>query len=56
MITRPQLPPKAGYVERIDAEGNHYYAPTAETLEKLAEQERRNSDTEVLNVLLGVTE
>lgn len=26
------LSPKAGYVERVDANGNHYYAPTPDTL------------------------
>lgn len=25
MITNPILPPKSGYVEDIDNEGNHYY-------------------------------
>lgn len=25
MITKPLLPPKAGYVEDVDSDGNHYY-------------------------------
>ncbi len=33
-IIKPTLPPRAGYVEAIDADGNHYYKPTAATLEK----------------------
>lgn len=33
MITKPLLPPKAGYVEVIDGNGNHVYKPTVETLE-----------------------
>lgn len=67
-VTKPILPPKRGYVERVDAEGNHYYAPTSETIVKLAEQEQRSSmqdDTDALMVdheyrltllELGVTE
>ena len=38
IITRPQLPAKAGYVEIVDEVGNHVYAPTQETLEKQAQQ------------------
>ena len=38
MITKPLLPPKAGYVERVNTEGEHYYEPTAETAAKLAEE------------------
>lgn len=39
MINKPILPPKAGYVERVNAEGVHYYEPTAETLAKLQREE-----------------
>jgi hypothetical protein len=35
MITKPQLPPKAGYVEIIDSMGKHIYQPTAETQKRL---------------------
>ena len=35
VITNPQLPPKAGYVEVIDENGNHVYRPTPETAEQL---------------------
>lgn len=30
-ITKPLLPPKAGYVEVIDENGNHVYKPTKQT-------------------------
>ena len=35
MITKPTLPPKQGYVEDVDLEGNHYYKQTAETQRQL---------------------
>ena len=38
MINQPQLPAKAGYVEIIDENGNHVYAPTQETIDKKAQQ------------------
>lgn len=38
MINQPTLPAKAGYVEIIDENGNHVYAPTQETIEKQAQQ------------------
>lgn len=38
-ITKPMLPPKAGYVERVDASGNHYYAPTPDTLAAQIEEQ-----------------
>ena len=37
-ITRPLLPPKAGYVEVIDENGNHVYKPTPETERRLQEE------------------
>lgn len=59
-ITEATLPPIAGYVERENADGNRYYEPTPETLEK--ERERGaaaeiQGDTDVLlvEVLLRVT-
>ena len=55
-IIRPELPPKAGYVERVDADGNHYYAPTAETLEKQQQELDMATLRETINTLLGVTE
>ena len=38
MINQPQLPARAGYVEIIDENGNHVYAPTQETIDKKAQQ------------------
>lgn len=38
MINQPTLPAKAGYVEIIDENGNHVYAPTQETIDKQAQQ------------------
>ena len=37
-LSTPTLPAKAGYVEIIDENGNHVYAPTQETIEKQAQQ------------------
>lgn len=34
IVTTPQLPAKTGYVEIIDENGNHVYAPTQETIDK----------------------
>lgn len=53
MINTPQLPPKAGYVEQVNAQGKHYYAPTAETLRKQAqeaEREQIQSDLDAIAV------
>lgn len=41
VINKPLLPPKAGYVERLNASGEHYYAPTKETMDKLAAEESK---------------
>ena len=38
MINQPTLPAKAGYVEIIDENGNHVYAPTQDTIDKQAQQ------------------
>lgn len=35
-ISKPLLPPKAGYVEVVDENGNHIYKPTRETQERLS--------------------
>ena len=37
-LSTPTLPAKAGYVEIIDENGNHVYAPTQETIDKQAQQ------------------
>lgn len=38
MVITPQLPARAGYVEIVDEQGNHVYAPTQETIDKQAQQ------------------
>ncbi len=38
MINQPILPARAGYVEIIDENGNHVYAPTQDTIDKQAQQ------------------
>lgn len=38
MISTPQLPAKAGYVEIVNGAGQHVYAPTEETIDKQAQQ------------------
>lgn len=38
VVTKPELPAKAGYVEIVDEVGNHVYAPTQETIEKQKQQ------------------
>lgn len=38
VVTTPQLPAKAGYVEIVDEVGNHVYAPTQETIDKQKQQ------------------
>ena len=57
MIVKPQLPPKAGYVEKVDADGNHYYAPTEETVKAEAAALEMEQLKEALDMILnGVTE
>lgn len=53
-ITRPELPPKAGYVEIIDENGNHVYKPTAETRAKQAAQKQTVNAQSTLSTLLSV--
>ena len=46
LITNPILPPRAGYVEVVNADGQHVYQPTAETIARLAmEQELEAENT-----------
>lgn len=48
VITRPLLPPRAGYVEVIDENGNHVYKPTPETEAKIQQEaELRALQTEL---------
>lgn len=55
-ITKPLLPPKAGYVEVIDKNGDHVYKPTAETVKELQKEAELNDLIASVNVLLGVKE
>ena len=55
-LRQPILPPKAGYVEKIDENGNHIYVPTPETAAKLR-REKENADLQtLLDTILGVNE
>ena len=61
-ITRPQLPAKAGYVEIIDENGNHVYAPTQETIDKQAQQAlidelqtKLDEANKVINTMIGLS-
>ena len=63
MISTPQLPAKAGYIEIVNGTGQHVYAPTQETIEKQAQQAQIDNQAElikrqeeIINKLLGVTE
>lgn len=53
MIKNPTLPPRKGYVEVIDENGNHMYKPTLETaavLEQEAAEKAAQGDTDALLV------
>ena len=62
MIITPTLPAKAGYVEIIDGQGNHVYAPTQETIEKQAQQAlidelqaKLDEANKVINTMIGLS-
>lgn len=62
MINQPILPAKAGYVEIIDEQGNHVYAPTQETIEKQAQQAlidelqiKLNEANKVIDTMIGLS-
>lgn len=62
VITRPKLPPKAGYVEVVGANGEHVYKPAKETeaeFEKKVEVETLKAAVDTVKMdndtLLGVT-
>lgn len=55
IIMRPQLPPKAGYVEVIDENGNHIYKPTPETEASLRKQADLNELKRTTSALIGIT-
>ena len=48
MITRPILPPRRGYTEKKDANGNPYYAPTQETKDRQLERVKMEQMSEAL--------
>lgn len=60
VVTRPQLPARAGYVEIINENGEHVYKPTQETIDK-QNQEQLVSDLQnklleanaVIDAMLG---
>lgn len=61
MINQPQLPARAGYVEIIDENGNHVYAPTQETIDKQAQQAlidelqiKLDEANKVINTMIGL--
>ena len=62
MINQPTLPAKAGYVEIIDENGNHVYAPTQETIDKQAQQAliddlqaKLDEAKKVINTMIGLS-
>lgn len=55
MLIKPELPPKAGYVEVVDENGNHVYKPTRETKRALEEATRTQEFQKSLATLLGST-
>ena len=55
-ITRPLLPPKAGYVEVIDENGNHVYKPTPETERRLKQEAEGQALQTSVNQMLGATD
>ena len=61
LVTRPQLPAKAGYVEIIDENGNHVYEPTQETIDKQAQraltdelQTKLDEANKVIDTMIGL--
>ena len=62
MINQPTLPAKAGYIEIVDEQGNHVYAPTKETIEKQAQQTlidalqaKLDEANKVINTMIGLS-
>lgn len=61
-LSTPQLPAKAGYVEIVDENGNHVYAPTQETIEKQKQQAiidelqaKLDEANKVINTMIGLS-
>lgn len=62
IITKPELPAKVGYVEIVDEQGNHVYAPTQETIDKQAQQAlidelqaKLDEANKVINAMIGLS-
>lgn len=62
MIITPILPAIAGYVEIVDGNGNHVYAPTQETIDKQAQQAliddlqtKLDEANNVINTMIGLS-
>jgi hypothetical protein len=61
IITKPELPAKAGYVEIVDGAGNHVYKPTQETIEKQKMSgditaNKNDADEQLTNLQLALCE
>ena len=61
-LSTPTLPAKAGYVEIIDENGNHVYAPTQETITKQTQQTlidelqtKLDEANKVINTMIGLS-
>lgn len=62
MISTPQLPAKAGYIEIVNGTGQHVYAPTQETIDKQAQQAlidelqiKLDEANKVINTMIGLS-
>lgn len=62
-ISKPILPPRAGYVEKVDENGNHIYVPTSETATNLKREQEMTAVLldklklqMLLDTILGVNE
>ena len=57
MITKPQLPPRKGYVEVVDTDGNHVYRITDEYKKQLEREALLDSlNTQATDMQLAMTE
>lgn len=54
MINKPLLPPKEGYVEVVNANGEHVYQPLNSTLQRQVENKNLLEAKQILNALLNV--
>ena len=61
-LSTPTLPAKAGYVEIVDEQGNHVYAPTQDTIDKQAQQAlidelqtKLDEANKVINTMIGLS-